>query len=223
MSPLRSISQALEHLAHDQLDVLVVDVHALGLVDLLHLLDEVPLGRRRGRGSRAARPDTASPRRAAAPASIFCPWVTRSSRPRGNVVVVLLALGVEDVTLRAFSCSSIADRSGELGHRRDALRLARLEQLDDARETVRDVGARHTTGVERAHRELRARLADRLRGDDADRVAELDERAGRQRDAVAGAAHARSRPRTSAPSGPAASASSSPSIAPRRSGPGPRA
>ena len=42
----------LEHLAHDQLDVLVVDVHALGLVDLLHLLDEVdldagaPLGRR---------------------------------------------------------------------------------------------------------------------------------------------------------------------------------
>src|SRR5215210_3719426 len=36
----------LEHLAHDQLDVLVVDVHALRLVDLLHLLDEVHLGRR---------------------------------------------------------------------------------------------------------------------------------------------------------------------------------
>ncbi len=34
----------LEHLAHDQLDVLVVDVHALGLVDLLDLLDEVLLG-----------------------------------------------------------------------------------------------------------------------------------------------------------------------------------
>ena len=34
----------LEHLTHDQLDVLVVDVHALGLVDLLHLLDEVLLG-----------------------------------------------------------------------------------------------------------------------------------------------------------------------------------
>ena len=34
----------LEHLAHDQLDVLVVDVDALGLVDLLHLLDEVLLG-----------------------------------------------------------------------------------------------------------------------------------------------------------------------------------
>ena len=37
-------ADALHHLAHDQLDVLVVDVHALGLVDLLHLLDEVLLG-----------------------------------------------------------------------------------------------------------------------------------------------------------------------------------
>ena len=34
----------LEHLTHDQLDVLVVDVDALGLVDLLDLLDEVLLG-----------------------------------------------------------------------------------------------------------------------------------------------------------------------------------
>ena len=31
----------LQHLAGDQLDVLVVDVHALGAVDLLHLGDEV--------------------------------------------------------------------------------------------------------------------------------------------------------------------------------------
>src|SRR4051794_25334370 len=34
------------HLAHDQLDVLVVDVDALGLVDLLDLVDEVELQRR---------------------------------------------------------------------------------------------------------------------------------------------------------------------------------
>ena len=37
----------LEHLPDDQLDVLVVDVDALRLVDLLHLADEVQLGRRR--------------------------------------------------------------------------------------------------------------------------------------------------------------------------------
>src|ERR1017187_8500865 len=44
---------------------------------------------------------------------------------------------------------------------------------------------RHTTGVERAHRELRAGFADGLRGDDANRLAELDERAGSQIAAVA--------------------------------------
>ena len=41
----------LQHLANDQLDVLVVDVDALGLVDLLHLLDEVALGLRPARAA----------------------------------------------------------------------------------------------------------------------------------------------------------------------------
>ena len=35
----------LQHLADDQLDVLVVDLDALRLVDLLHLVDEVQLDR----------------------------------------------------------------------------------------------------------------------------------------------------------------------------------
>ena len=43
-------------------------------------------------------------------------------------------------------------------------------------------------GVEGAHGQLGAGLADRLGGDDADRVAELDHRAGRERPAVAGLA-----------------------------------
>ena len=46
----------LQHLPDDQLDVLVVDVDALRLVDLLHLADEVQLGRRRALRARAARP-----------------------------------------------------------------------------------------------------------------------------------------------------------------------
>src|SRR5438094_833419 len=45
--------------------------------------------------------------------------------------------------------------------------------------------ARRTADVERPHRELRARLADRLRGDDADGLAEVDEMAARQVAAVA--------------------------------------
>src|SRR5205085_11244987 len=77
-------------------------------------------------------------------------------------------------------------------HRRP-LRVAGLEDLHDARETVRDVGAGHTAGVERPHRKLRARLADRLGGDDADRVADLAHLARRREDAVARLAYARLR------------------------------
>ena len=47
-----------------------------------------------------------------------------------------------------------------------------------------------TTDVERTHRELRARLADRLGGDDADGLADLDQLAAGEVAAVAAAADA---------------------------------
>src|SRR4029077_8797857 len=72
-----------------------------------------------------------------------------------------------------------------------ALRVARLEDLDHARQAVRDVRAGDAAGVERPHRQLRARLADRLRGDDPHRVADLAHLAGRREDAVASLANAR--------------------------------
>ena len=50
---------------------------------------------------------------------------------------------------------------------------------------MRDVLARDTTGVERTHRELRARLADGLRGDDSDGSTDVDRTAARQVPAVA--------------------------------------
>jgi catechol 2,3-dioxygenase-like lactoylglutathione lyase family enzyme len=56
-------------------------------------------------------------------------------------------------------------------------------QSPDGRAVVQLV-TRDATGVERAHRELRARLADRLRRDDADRLAELDQPPGREVAAV---------------------------------------
>src|SRR6185503_16032521 len=67
-----------------------------------------------------------------------------------------------------------------------------FEDLLDARETHRDVLAdgRDSTGVERAHRELRARLADGLRGDDAHRLAGVDELSAREVASVARAADA---------------------------------
>src|SRR6188474_3498777 len=70
------------------------------------------------------------------------------------------------------------------------LRVAGLEDLDDTRETVGDVRAGHAASVERPHRQLGARLADRLRGDDAHRVADLALLARREEGAVAGLANA---------------------------------
>src|SRR5690606_24229521 len=71
-----------------------------------------------------------------------------------------------------------------------ALRDTRLEDLLHAGETRGDVETRHTTGVEGAHRQLRTRLTDGLRRDDADRHALLDEAAGGQRTSVAALADA---------------------------------
>ena len=77
------------------------------------------------------------------------------------------------------------DATGRLGDRRLALGLACFEELHDARQTVRDVVAGHTTGVEGTHRELRSGFTDRLCGDRANGFANVDELAGGQRAAVA--------------------------------------
>ncbi len=79
-----------------------------------------------------------------------------------------------------------ADATGRLRDRRLALGLAGLEQLDHTRQTFSDVVCRrHATGVERTHGQLRAGLTDRLGRDDADRLSDVDELAGRERTAVA--------------------------------------
>ena len=106
---------------------------------------------------------------------------------RRERVGLVLALRVGDDHLDRLVGLLDRDLAGDLRHLRQALRLARLEQLDDARQALRDVVAGDAAGVEGAHGQLRAGLADRLRGDDPDRVAQLDHRAGRHR-------RARSRP-----------------------------
>ena len=72
-------------------------------------------------------------------------------------------LGLDDLQ------ALVADRAGVLGVERRLLADARRRAAD----------------VERAHRQLRAGLADGLRRDDADREAELDQLAGREVAAVA--------------------------------------
>src|SRR6201999_855152 len=112
--------------------------------------------------------------------------------PRDGVrAVVLLVPGLGDdrdldLTLRLLD----VDLAADLGELRGALRVPGLEDLDDARQAVRDVRAGDAAGVERPHRQLRARLADRMRGDDGDRVAHHGGLAGGQRAPVALLAHA---------------------------------
>ena len=98
-----------------------------------------------------------------------------------QLVLVAVLLDVDDAHSTLVAVADDLDDAVDLGDDRRALRHARLEQLLDTRETRCDVQPGHTTGVERAHRQLRARLADRLRGDDADGLAVRDEPAPRAR------------------------------------------
>src|SRR5215211_4632703 len=68
--------------------------------------------------------------------------------------------------------------------------MAGLKELDDPGEACRDVLARDAAGVEGAHRELGARLADRLGRDDADGLTNIDGPVSRSRPAVASLAYA---------------------------------
>ena len=93
---------------------------------------------------------------------------------RGDLDAAPAALGLDDLD----HAVDVADLGLALGH-------ARLEQLLDARQTGGDVQAGDAAGVERPHGQLRAGLADRLRGDDAHRLADADQLAGGQVAAVA--------------------------------------
>src|SRR3954453_4878316 len=188
----------LEHLAHDQLDVLVVDVHALGLVDLLDLVDEVDLdtGPPLGRRLAAVRQELVRVEVALvelhADLDALALVDEQARAPRERLAVLLPGVvGYDDGAGLVGVLDR--DRARDRGDLRQALRLARLEQLHDARQAVRDVRAGDAAGVERPHGQLRAGLADRLRGDDAHRVADLRRDARGQRAAVALLAHARGR------------------------------
>jgi hypothetical protein len=192
-SVAREAADLLHHLPDDQLDVLVVDVDALRLVDLLDLVDEVELRRRGvlepqqvGRVQRALMQGVAGLDR--------MPVADEQPRPPRELVGLLGRLaalaGRHDRDLRAPLGVLDEDLASGLRQRRSALRIPSLEDLDDTGEAVRDVGAGHAARVERAHGQLGSRLADRLGSDDPDCIADLGERVGREENAVTEAADA---------------------------------
>ena len=221
-----------QHLADDDLDVLVVDRDALAPVDLLDLLDEVALDGVLAPGVEVLlRVDRPVGDRVAG-ADLLAVLDQELGVVRDDVLALDDVLGADDeaplvldeealdgrrhVDGGAIACGAgedlagldhVAGRGEHLRLRRDAERRvvdlgrddldlgrtvatddlddavdvadlglalgdAGLEQLLDARQAGGDVQAGDAAGVERPHRQLRARLADRLGGDDADRLAE---------------------------------------------------
>ena len=168
-----------QHLADDELDVLVVDRHTLVAVHLLHLFDEVLLGLADAldleellRVLRAFHEGVARVDLLAVGDFEVC-----ACRQRDDLLVAVLGNdghAAPGLVLVDAHDAGLADEHG------GTLRGTGLEELDDSGKTVGDVLTDDATGVERTHRELGTRLTDRLGGDDPDRLAELDLTPGRQ-------------------------------------------
>src|SRR5664279_5599790 len=99
------------------------------------------------------------------------------------MVVVLLAAGDLDAGARV--ATDDLDDAVDVADLGLALGDPAFEQLLDSRQTGGDVQTGDAAGVERSHRQLCARLADRLCGDDADGFADADEESGCEVTAVA--------------------------------------
>ena len=109
----------------------------------------------------------------------------------GDVVLLeLAALGVEDLDLAVARQGDLLALVVDDEVDADVLDLAVALRLDVL---LLDAAGGDAADVEGPHRELGARLADRLRGDDADGHARLDELAGGQVHAVAAPADAQRR------------------------------
>ena len=135
---LRLNPHLLQHLAGDQLDVLVVDVDALGAVHLLHLVDQVDLDR----GTAADRQQVGRVERAVVELLTDLDLVAVGdveAGPQRERVARLFAARLGDDHFQGFVGFVDRDFARGLGHLGKALRFTRLEELDDARQTLRDV------------------------------------------------------------------------------------
>src|SRR4030095_12752129 len=160
-----------EHLADDDLDVLVVDGHALQAIDLLHLVDEVAL-------QLAVAEDRQVVVRVRRPVHQRLPGAHAVALVHADVLAardqVLLGLGVvgPDHDLpHALDEAAHLDPAVDLGDDGLLLGLARLEQLRDPRQTARDV-----LGLGRLTRDL----GDDVGGEDLGAVRHVEVRAHRQ-------------------------------------------
>ena len=158
--------------------MLVVDLHALSRVDALDFGHEVLLDR----GTTADREYVGRVQRTFVQLGTDFDLVTglddEAGTRREACRLLSSPLASVTVTVADFSDCSVEHLAGDLAHLSETLRLAGLEQLDHSGQTLGDVLSGDTTGVEGTHRELGSRLADRLGGNRADRIADLHQRTG---------------------------------------------
>ena len=183
------------HLTHNNLDMLIVDVNALLAVNLLDFLDEVVMHRTRVTDTQ----DIVRVERALVEllalldilAILYADTRRRSQLISAGVAV----LGVDDIDgLEGRALGLLdADRTRDLCQGRNLLGLARLEQFLDAGQTLGDIRTCDAAGMEGTHGQLRARLADGLGRDDANRFAQAARFARSQVHAIAVGAHALAR------------------------------
>ena len=134
-----------QHLRDDDLDVLVVDVHALAAVDRLHLADQVVLHRL----DAADAQDVVRHQRAVHQRVAGADVVAGVDARVGGVGHLVLLLGPDRLAqgvLRlhpddALAALAVADAhlAGDLGHHRRVARLAGLEDLRHPRQAAGDV------------------------------------------------------------------------------------
>ena len=155
--------------------MLIVDINTLHPVDALHFADEVVMHRVHTayrehimRIDRAFRDDLA-----------FFDGLAFLYAQAGTIgdqiaaLIVVFHIGNDDV-LRLLDLLQ-RNHAADFADDRKVFGLARLKQLLNTGKTLCDIGGRgNTAGMERTHGQLRARLADRLGGDDADCLAHGD-------------------------------------------------
>ncbi|MPM12273.1 hypothetical protein SDC9_58625 [bioreactor metagenome] len=174
-----------QHLADDDLQVLVVDRGALRAVHLLDLVHQVLLHRGDTEHLEHVLRVELTVGQLLADRDVIAVLHQQPGTTAQQHLELLGAVVGHDVHLAPAVGGLQPDPAGGTRDRGLGLRGAGLEELDDTRQTLGDVVAGHTTGVERTHRQLGAGLTDRLGRDDADGLADIDQLAGRERTAVA--------------------------------------
>ena len=203
----------LEHLTHDQLDVLVVDLDALGLLYTFSTRPTMYTSVRPrivvaeleqlGRVERAL---VSADRRRRLDLALRLPPIRRVRRGIGvsrfsGLRVVRRRVRPDHDRRGLFLAVDVARaRPGHLGQDRSCPSGLRASNSSTTRGRPCVMSEPATPPlVERPHGELRTGLPDRLRRDDSDGIADLRHLAGRHRPAVAVAAHFRAGPGSAAP------------------------